>query len=136
VPTTRSASSAKIAPDLAEAMRSYADASLKEAQALATATLAFSETSAEAFVEQSRQLATTWTTSALATAWRGQQLSVETWKTLTDTAIGGLGNASFGGWRDANLKEAFTAGIDLAKGVLDTQRELGERLVAVVAPGS
>jgi hypothetical protein len=129
MPATRAANTTKAANDLTGALRDYAEASISDTQALASAGLAYAQTATESALVQGRQWAESVAATTLASVERTQKASVDTWKLVADTAVTGPVTRGLPGYGEASVQEAVIAGFDLAKGMLDTQRQLVERFV-------
>jgi hypothetical protein len=104
----------KTADELAATLRGHAEASIKDAQDLAAAT-----------VDHSREVTSALRRSALDTATRSTDVAVEAWKAWSAAASGTVPRA--------NVAEVLDASFDMAGGVLDAQRQLARRLVGAGA---
>lgn len=100
----------KTADDLAGTLRGHAEASIKDAQELATAA-----------IDQTREVTTKLRRSALDQATRGSDVAVDAWKTWSSAAWATVPNV--------DVTEVLNATFDMAGGVLDAQRQLAKRLV-------
>lgn len=114
---TNANNSTKTADELAGTVRSHAQASIKDAQSLATAT-----------VDHTREVTAAVRQSAFDSATRAGDVAVEAWKTWSA--------APFATVPTVDVAKVVNAGFDMAGGVLDAQRQLAQRLVDAASPAA
>jgi hypothetical protein len=105
----------KTADDLVGTVRAHTEASIKDAQDLATAT-----------VGHTREVANVISRSALDSASRGTDVVVEAWKAWTSLAVPAVANP--------DVSEVVSAGFDMAGGLVEAQRLLAQRLIGAASP--
>ena len=117
MPTTTTTNPGATASDeVTASFRKHAEASVKDAEALASTA-----------ARHSRDIANAVGQSVLDNTQRSGQLAVETWKAWSSAAASLPISPAFA---LPNAREVVDATFDLATGVLDAQRQLVHRLVA------
>ena len=110
---------AKTSHNLADSVREHAEASVKDVQDVAAAT-----------ADHTGDVVTAISRSAVDSAQRGSEIADEAWKSWTATVFRPSGNAVFSSF---DIGEVVNASFNMAGGVLDTQRQLAQRLVGATA---
>ena len=112
--------------DLAASFREQAESLVRDAETLTTTTL-----------DHARQVAAAVGQSAYALAQRSQHLAADAWKTWSDATAHRVAGVNFpsvsaADFQLADVRATVAAGVDMAKDLLDAQRELANRLVGAV----
>lgn len=107
--------------DFAESVRTVTEDSLKQAQQLV-----------EAGFEQARAFADTIAGATLASVKRNQELVEKAMGTVSGL-VGGQFESSLATLPAFDVRETVSAGFDLAKSVIDAQRELAERIIGAAS---
>lgn len=105
--------------DLAESVRTVTEDSLKQAQHIL-----------EAAFDGARTFADTITDATLASVKRNQELAQKAMDTLSGLVAGQFDSSNLPTF---DVRETVTAGFDLAKSVIEAQRDLAERIIGAAS---